>query len=317
MREKFDSKILGYHGDELKKDDFFSVELISQIICELKVGKAAGYDKISTEHLLNCHPIIHVYITYLCNLILLSGHVPTEFGVGVTFPIPRGNIGKKIVSVEDFRGITVSPIVSKILEKCNLSNFQIYLKSSDNQFGFKRHVGCSHAIYTPQSVINYFVKNGSTVNVCSLDVSKAFDRVNHYSLFCKLIDRHVPVNVLMILIDWYGKCVGMVEWKKCSIRHIPTGCLSPVLFAILVDCIICSILASGLGCHIDNINFGILMYADDLVLVSASVHHLQTMIDICLNELTDLDLAINLKKISLYTFRQKIQCALLFYSYYQ
>ena len=95
MRDKFESKILGYHGDELKKDDFFSVELISQIICELKVGKAAGYDKISTEHLLNCHPIIHVYITYLCNLILLSGHDPTEFGVGVTFPIPKGNIGKK------------------------------------------------------------------------------------------------------------------------------------------------------------------------------------------------------------------------------
>ena len=36
LRDKFESKILGYHGDELKKDDFFSVELISQIICELK-----------------------------------------------------------------------------------------------------------------------------------------------------------------------------------------------------------------------------------------------------------------------------------------
>ena len=145
--------------------------------------------------------------------------------------------------------------------------------------------------------------NVCSLDIRSLDVSKAFDRVNHYSLFCKLIDRHVPVNVLMILIDWYGKCVGMVKWQNAQSGTYQLlagvrqgGCLSPVLFAILVDCIICSILESGLGCHIDNINFGILMYADDLVLVSASVYHLQTMIDICLNELTDLDLAINLKK---------------------
>ena len=137
------------------------------------------------------------------------------------------------------------------------------------------------------------------MNLCPLDVSKAFNRVNHYSLFCKLIDRHVPVNVLMVLIDWYGKCVGMVKWKNAQSGTYQLlagvrqgGCLSPVLFAILVDCIICSILEIGLGCHIDNINFRILMY----VLVSATVYYLQLMIDICLNELTDLDLAINLKK---------------------
>ena len=190
-----------YQGDQLQMKDFFSVELISRIICELKLNKAAGYDNITTEHLLHCHPIVHVFITYLCNLMRLSGHVPTEFGVGVIFPIPKSNIDEKIVTVEDFRGITVSPIISKIVEKSILSNFGNYFNSSDNQFGFKRRVGCSHAIYTLQSVISYFVNNGSTVNVCSLDVSKAFDHVNHYSLFCKLIDRHLPVNVLMILMN--------------------------------------------------------------------------------------------------------------------
>ena len=298
--------------------DFFSVELISRIICELKLNKAAGYDNITTEHLLHCHPIVHVFITYLCNLMLLSGLVPTEFGVGVTFPIPKSNIGKKIMTVEDFRGITVSPIVSKILEKGILSNFGSYLNSSDNQFGFKRRVGCSHAIYTLHSVINHFVNNGSTVNVCSLDVSKAFDRVNHYSLFCKLIDRHVPVNVLMILMNWYDKCVGVVKWKgahsstfKLMAGVRQGGSLSPDLFAILVDALIVSILKSGLGCHIDNMNFGIIMYADDLVLVSASVYHLQLMIDICLGELDDLDLSVNLNKSVCIRFgkRSKVFCS--------
>ena len=103
----------------------------------------------------------------------------------------------------------------------------------------------------------------------------------------------------MILVDWYSKCVGTVNWNGifstkfsliCGVRQ--GGCLSPVMFSVLVDCLIWAIHQSGLGCYIDNINFGILMYADDLVLLSASVHHLQLMINICLEELKDLDLII-------------------------
>ena len=56
-----------------------------------------------------------------------------------------------------------------------------YLCSSDLQFGFKKGYGCNHAIYTVQSTIDYFTLNNSTVNVCALDLSKAFDKVNHYA----------------------------------------------------------------------------------------------------------------------------------------
>ena len=53
------------------------------------------------------------------------------------------------------------------------------------------------------------------------------------------------------------------------------------------------------------------MYADDLVLVSASVYHLQLMIDICLGELDDLDLSVNLNKSVCIRFgkRSKVFCS--------
>ncbi|MFZ2538607.1 MAG: reverse transcriptase domain-containing protein, partial [Oscillospiraceae bacterium] len=172
----------------------------------------------------------------------------------------------------------------------------------------------NHKHITLKSVVNHFVENGSTVSLCSLDVSKAFDRVNHYALFCKLIDRHVPVNMIMILIDWYSKCLGIVNWNGfySSTFHLLAGvrqggCLSPIMFAILMDCVIGAVHESGLGCHIENINFGILMYADDLVLVSASIYHLQLMIDICLAQFTELDLAINVKKSVCVRFGKRFQ----------
>ena len=114
MQDKFDSLASHYVGDYLSASDFFSVELVSRIICELKNGRASGLDGLTAEPLSNCHPSAHLIITYLCNLMLLSGHVPSQFGSGLTFPIPKIKFGNKTVSVEDFRGITVSPLLSKI-----------------------------------------------------------------------------------------------------------------------------------------------------------------------------------------------------------
>ena len=95
----------------------------------------------------------------------------------------------------------------------------------------------------------------------------------------------------------------MVNWKGFfSQKFVVTagvrqgGCISPFLFNVMVDSVISAVHESGLGCHVDNLNFGILMYADDLILLSASPFHLQKMIDICINSLNDIDLSINIKK---------------------
>ena len=74
---------------------------------------------------------------------------------------------------------------------CLLEMYGNVLYSEDLQFGFKKNLGCNNAIFTVKSLCDY---RGSTVNVCCLDMSKAFDKVNHYSLFCKLMNRKTPVE---------------------------------------------------------------------------------------------------------------------------
>jgi len=64
------------------------------------------------------------------------------------------------------------------------------LATSDNEFGFKKATGCLLAVYTARSVITNYVQGGSTVNVGALDISKAFDKVDHLGLFVKLMNRH-------------------------------------------------------------------------------------------------------------------------------
>ena len=61
-----------------------------------------------------------------------------------------------------------------------------FLVCDELQFGFKKGVGCSEAIFTLRANIDYFKDRGSSVFVAALDISKAFATVSHYKLYCFL-----------------------------------------------------------------------------------------------------------------------------------
>ena len=48
-------------------------------------------------------------------------------------------------------------------------------------------IGCNHAIQTVRFVVERFIKEGNTVNLCAIDLSKAFDKVNHHALLILLL----------------------------------------------------------------------------------------------------------------------------------
>ena len=94
-------------------------------------------------------------------------------------------------------------------------------------------------LFTSRSVIDYYNKRGSTVNLCMLDISKAFDKVNHYCMFIKSMNRNVPVVLQKVLITWYDKCAVFVSWNNvlsrcfyliCGVRQ--GGVLSLPVFSI-------------------------------------------------------------------------------------
>ena len=146
------------------------------------------------------------------------------------------------MTCEDFRGIAISPIISKLFEYCFIEKFGDFLHTDCKQFGFKKGMGCNHALYTVRQVVERFIKGGNTVNLCALDLSKAFDKVNHHALLIKLIKRNLPVDLLDILENWLKSCVSSVKWFhvlsdifviKFGVRQ--GSVLSPFLFAVYLD----------------------------------------------------------------------------------
>ena len=79
------------------------------------------------------------------------------------------------------------------------------------QFGFKKGVGCSEAIFTLGATIDYFKDRGSSVFVAALDISKAFDTISHYKLYCSLCNSGIPTWIITLLINWYSKLSVFVK----------------------------------------------------------------------------------------------------------
>ena len=119
----------------------------------------------------------------------------------------------------------------------------------------------------------------------------------------KTFRKNVPRNFILMLFFWFDKIFIMVKWKstcsymvKLSAGIRQGGILSPYLFSVFVDSMLIKLKKSKLGCHISGQCLNAIMFADDVLLMSITLRDLQKMINLCVEELTELDLTVNIKK---------------------
>ncbi len=119
-------------------------------------------------------------------------------------PVIKNKAGM-VGNLDNYRPIALPSILSKVLEIILLDRLNVFINSTDTQFGFKAKHGTDLCIYALKEIVHKYRDKKSSVFMRFIDASKAFDQVTHAKLFFKMRQRGVPEYMVRILVYWYGQ----------------------------------------------------------------------------------------------------------------
>ena len=183
---------------------------------KLKVGKAMGADGLSAEMLKMYTSCSLKHLTLLCNTFSFKCIIPEDVLQVKLFPIPRNKFGDSNLS-DNYRCIAVSSCFAKMVESIVLERLKGKTVISDHQLGFRERHSTDVCCDVIKKVVSHYRNNNSYVFLTFLDMSKAFDYVNYWKLFMRLLNEDVDDYLVRLITTWYSSEKMCVCWNNvCS-----------------------------------------------------------------------------------------------------
>ena len=284
---------------------------VSKIIADLKPKSSSGVDSVSNKLLKLIKDSVLPVFTLIINQSLESGIFPDKLKIAKVVPIYKKSNEHLL---ENYRPISVLPSMSKVLERVMHNQLSHYLTSNnllyDNQYGFRKsHSTEMAALELINRIISAMDKNELPLNIF-LDLSKAFDTIDHKILIYKLKYYGLREKSLNLFENYLKNRKQLVSFQNVdsSFRTITTGVpqgsiLGPLLFIIYIN-----------DFHFSSSVFHPVVYADDTCL-SATLRAFDCSgwdRDTIINEqLLNISQWLKLNKLSLNSTKTK---AMLFYN---
>ena len=216
---------------------------VDRIITSLKSKRSAGHDGMSTHFLKLIKNNLLIPMTAIINKSIETGIFPEVLKLAKVVPIYKA---KNKEDLANHRPISLLPSMSKVFEKVIHKRLYFFMNSQnilyDSQYGFRPGHSTIHAV--TELVNNVLLaqdKNHSTAGVF-LDLSKAFDTINHKVLLYKL--SHYGVRG--VALEWFRSYLTdrkqFVTYNGTESEHAFTTCgfpqgsiLGPLLFLIYTN----------------------------------------------------------------------------------
>ena len=209
----------------------------------ISTNKPTGIDGLSARLVKIAAPAIAPSFTKLMNMCITTGVFPLAWKVARITPLHK--TGEKS-DKNNYRPISVLPILSKVLERHIHNSIYLFLKDNNILYQFQSGFRCYHS--TETALINiydrliYNVDNNCINGVIFADFKKAFDLVDDKVLINKL-HMYGFENISCKLVTSYltlrKQCTSICNQFSSSqfLTHgVPQGSvLAPLLFLIFIN----------------------------------------------------------------------------------
>ena len=293
----------------------FTTSRVVKVIKKLQHRKSMDHTGLRAEHIIYARECLAPLLTLIFNRALVEGF-PPQWTMNTVAPIHKGG---DPMDPNTYRTIMIGHTLAKLYGAVMEAELSDYMETlnlrAPEQAGFRRAFSTIDHIFTLRCLIDQTKARKKKLYCCFVDFRKAFDTVPREWLFDRLKSLRIPDDMVWAIYALYEqvsgcvRCPGGLSNRFTSTIGVKQGCpLSPTLFGIYIDEITDFIAREGgTGVVLGDTQVRILLYADDIVLLSESEHdlqrHLNALDDFCVQR----GLVVNLGKTKVLIFHTSAQ----------